>query len=503
MRLREELAPGLEIVRLLGSGSMASVYLAREAMLRRLVAVKVLAPEVAVDARARLRFEREAQAVASLSHPGIVAIYRVDRLSNELPFLVMQYVKGRSLAERLKAEGPLPVEEARRILADLAAALAAAHRKGIVHRDVKPANVLWEEESGRVLLCDFGVAAVLDTGEEQSLRLTQPGEVLGQLTYISPEQMAGGSVTEQADLYSLGVLGYELLTGRRLSDTSTTQGADDLGGAAPRKISELRSDVDPELEMLIERCLAQTPTHRPSAADLARRLAQPAGPRSAPLHGLDEPVQRLAALIFADIVGYTHLTSREPDLALRLVNLFQEVSRAQISHCSGRLVKFMGDGLLAQFNSTAAAAQAALGLRREFAARSTASRMTATLRIGLHVGDVVSSSDGDVYGDAVNITSRLQEQAEPGQVLVSGEVWRQLRTRPEYRFRALGERTLKGLSAPLQLYELIPADEGDARAAASSDVAEPDAGPQSRLRSFFVELRRRHLSRAPSPWPAR
>jgi serine/threonine-protein kinase len=275
--LKEELAPELEVVRRLGRGSMAYVYLAREQQLKRLVAIKVLSPKLARDERARLRFEREAQAVAALSHPNIVSVHRVGRLSNDLPYFVMQYVKGRTMDERLQAEGPLPVGEARSAIIEVASALAAAHQKGIVHRDVRPDNVLYEADSGRALLTDFGIVAILASAESgQAARLTRTGELVGDPAHMSPEQLSGHGITEFSDVYALGLLGYELLTGRGPYDaksrreviTAHMQGE-------PRRLSELRGDVESDLEDVLLRCLAREPEHRPRAADVARRLAAP------------------------------------------------------------------------------------------------------------------------------------------------------------------------------------------------------------------------------------
>ena len=280
--LKQDLAPTYEILRPLGHGPLASVYLARESALKRLVAIKVLAPDVADDRTKRLRFEREGQAIASISHPNVVSVYRVDRLSNGMPYLVMQYVKGRNLEERLQAEGPLGQDEVRRIVGQVASALAAAHRKGIVHRDVQPANILFEEETERFLLTDFGLVAILDSGETKDLRLTKTGEVVGQTTYMSPEQMMGKRVTESTDIYSLAILCYKLLTGlSQFGDDSEEQNAQSR--SAPPPISELRSDVDPELELLLQRCLHKKPEDRPSAPDIARSLTtQPIDVASSP-----------------------------------------------------------------------------------------------------------------------------------------------------------------------------------------------------------------------------
>src|SRR5687768_14162361 len=162
---------------------------------------------------------------------------------------------------------------------------------------------------------------------------------------------------------------------------------------------------------------------------------------------------RLAAVWFADVVGYSRLMSENEREAVAVVRLLQSICREIVPKGSGRVIKFLGDGALAEFPSTDAAVRAAIAVRREFADRSTAGgHEPRDLRIGVHVGDVVASEDGDLYGDGINVASRLQAAAQPGQVLVSGEVWRQLKPRPEFSFEPLGARTLKGIDGPVDAY---------------------------------------------------
>jgi serine/threonine protein kinase len=276
-RLKTELAPRFQIIRCLGSGPKASVFLAREPDLKRLVAIKVLAADLCEDPRARARFEREAQAAASLAHPSIVAVHAVGRLSDDAPYIVMQYVKGRTMEERLEAEEALPVEEGRRVLAEIASALAAAHAKGVVHRDIRPANILHDEETGRALLADFGIAGILWTGEhDPAERLTKTGETVGDPTWMSPEQLTGQPVTERSDIYGLGLLAYALLAKRSPYEAETRlQQLRAHAQAAPLKLSKLRDGIDRQLDDLLLRCLAKEPGHRPNAADVAERLTAP------------------------------------------------------------------------------------------------------------------------------------------------------------------------------------------------------------------------------------
>ncbi|MEM7414212.1 MAG: serine/threonine-protein kinase [Gemmatimonadota bacterium] len=285
--LRTALGDDFEIVRRLGKGSMATVYLAKEHALGRLVAVKVLLPGRARDETARRRFEREAKAAASLVHPNVVQVFRFGRLTDETPYLAMRFVKGRTMEERLKGEGQLPADLATQVLQEVASALAAAHAQGIVHRDVRPANILWDEERQSAHLTDFGIAALLSTGSEDATRLTKTGQMVGDPRYLSPEQLMDHDLTELADMYALGVLGYELFTGDGPYDARTnTQWITAHLTAEPRDLVQLRPDVDPAVAGLLRRCLNREPNHRPSAADASRILkGEQAGPIAPAAHG--------------------------------------------------------------------------------------------------------------------------------------------------------------------------------------------------------------------------
>jgi serine/threonine protein kinase len=271
--LRAALGDDFDIVRMLGKGSMATVYLAKEKSLGRLVAVKVLLPGRATDETARRRFEREAKAAASLVHPNVVQVFRFGRLPDQTPYLVMRFVKGRTVEERLKAEGQLPADQAKNILADVTSALSAAHAQGIVHRDVRPANILWDEADSSAHLADFGIAALLATGGEEATRLTRTGQMVGNPRYLSPEQLLDHDLTELADMYAVGVLGYELYTGDGPYDAKTdTQWITAHLSADPKDIRALRPDIDPNVADLLKRCLNREPNHRPSASDASRLL---------------------------------------------------------------------------------------------------------------------------------------------------------------------------------------------------------------------------------------
>ncbi|MGD2154405.1 MAG: protein kinase, partial [Gemmatimonadales bacterium] len=279
-QLKDELGPRLEIISKLAESSTANVYLAREhtphPQFTRLVAVKVFSPTLAPNQRARQRFEREVQAVGSLVDSNIVALHWAGALSSGVPYFVMEYVEGRSLADKLRAEGRMEVSEARQVLAAVASALAAAHRRGIVHRDVQPANVLCHEETGRYLLADFGIAKILARVEDRPFALTDSTELVGDPAWMSPERVKAEEISGPSDVYNLGLLGYALLAGEGPYVAATRQ---EMYVAhvnqKPRRLSRLCPDVDPHLEELLLQCLAKDPRHRPSAAHVAQRLVSP------------------------------------------------------------------------------------------------------------------------------------------------------------------------------------------------------------------------------------
>lgn len=266
----EELAGEFEIQRLIGEGAVARVYLARELALKRSVAIKVLRVEHASVERARLRFEREAQTAGRIQHPNVATPFQFGRLTSGVPYIVLPYIGGGSLADRLHASGRIPLGEARKQIAQLASALAAAHRLGIVHRDVRPANILYDRDSERVLLTDFGLAAVADAAAAEGMRLTLPGEALGNVAYASPEQLRGEKVTDRADVYSLGITAFEMLTGELPFAART--GADMMIAHAaeePRRVRDVLQDVPKELDDLLRRCLNKRPEQRPFAEELS------------------------------------------------------------------------------------------------------------------------------------------------------------------------------------------------------------------------------------------
>src|SRR5436309_8377095 len=268
------LAGRYSLERELGRGGMGVVYLAREVRLDRLVAIKLLPPARASDAKLRERFLREARTAAKLSHPHIIPIFTVDEVG-EFVFFAMAYVAGETLSERVVRRGPLAPSEAARVLREIAWALAYAHSQGLVHRDVKPDNIMLEEASGRGLVADFGIA-----GQVRGAAGLDGGEVIGTPEFMSPEQALGEHVDARSDLYALGVVGFFALSGKlpfeagkaaEVLAKQVTEPAPPLASVAP--------GVPRRIAQAIDRCLSKDRDDRPAgtsvpADQLTRALEQ-------------------------------------------------------------------------------------------------------------------------------------------------------------------------------------------------------------------------------------
>lgn len=264
------LAGTYTIERELGRGGMGVVYLARELRLDRLVAIKVLPPHLAGDATVRERFLREARTAAQLSHPHIVPIYRAEEVGG-FAYFAMAFIEGENLSERVRDRGPLPAADVVRWLRESAWALAYAHARGVIHRDIKAANIMLERGSGRAVLTDFGIAR-----DGSAASLTQAGEVVGTVYYMSPEQANGHALDGRSDLYSLGVVGFQALSGRLPFEGENP--ASVLLAVAGREAPSLATvapQVPRPLVDVIDRCLRKEPSDRyATGEELAEALGQ-------------------------------------------------------------------------------------------------------------------------------------------------------------------------------------------------------------------------------------
>ena len=293
------------VVRMLGDGAMAKVVLAQDGELDRAVAVKVLDEQLAQDPSFRARFAREARVAASLSHPNVVTVFDVGEAERR-PFIVMEFVEGRTLDKRLRDEGALPADEVVRVGRQVASGLEHAHANGLVHRDLKPSNLI-EREDGTVKIADFGIARSVD-----ATALTEEGTIVGTAAYLAPEQAEGGAVSPRTDLFALGVVLFELLTGRQPWKVDSLAA---LAGRREAPPPQVPAGTPDGLRLAIERSLEPEPADRPSsAAEVVRLLddtpeddATLVLPRSARATGRPPRsrgrVRGLAALLGALVLG--------------------------------------------------------------------------------------------------------------------------------------------------------------------------------------------------------
>jgi beta-lactam-binding protein with PASTA domain/predicted Ser/Thr protein kinase len=301
------------IIRKLGSGGMANVYLAEDEELGRRVAIKILNDRHAADDQFVERFRREAKNAAGLSHPNIVSIY--DRGEAEgTYYIAMEYLEGRSLKERIVEDGPLPIRDAIEVTRQILRAIGFAHRRGIVHRDIKPHNVLLVQDGPgdeRFKVTDFGISRTTAS------QMTEAGSIVGTAQYLSPEQARGAPVDQRSDVYSVGIVLYELLTGM-LPFTGETplEIAMKHLSEVPKPPSELRPDVPPDLDMVVLRALAKDPADRfESAEEMERELARVAGGSGVTAETAEAATAVLAGAGLADTAPT--MISRRPVVAPR------------------------------------------------------------------------------------------------------------------------------------------------------------------------------------------
>jgi serine/threonine protein kinase len=272
VRLQRALGDKYEVLEEIGSGGFAVVYAVEDLRLDRRLAVKVIRPEFVSSDVVVARFRREAKIVAQLKHENVLGITFAGEGAG-LVYCAMPLVVGETLRDRLKLRGALPVAEALRIFGELASGLAHAHENGIIHRDVKPANIMLDSEAGdRTVLLDFGIAKALVPA---SGKLSISGQVIGSAEYMSPERKAGSkNIDARSDVYSLGVVGYQMLTARLPAGLDTTTKS--AGSGAPREAPDVRAarpDVPAEFAAAVEKCMLRLPEYRFGSAEEAAKSA--------------------------------------------------------------------------------------------------------------------------------------------------------------------------------------------------------------------------------------
>ena len=445
---------GYRIERELGRGASGAVFLARDEHLDRPVALKLLSPELAADERFRERFLRESRIVAHLDHPGVVSVYAAGEQDGRL-YLAMRYVDEGDLGEAIERDGRLEPDRTLRILRQVGEALDAAHAEGLIHRDVKPGNVL-VGAGDRAYLADFGLAKHATT--VQSLSRESPFS--GTIAYVAPEQIQGGPIDGRCDVYALGCVIFECLTGRTPFDRET-----DVAVVLahlqdpPPSVTALRPDLPAAVDAVIERALAKRPDDR--YATCAELLDDAAAALGGGAVVRREGRAHLRTFLIADVRGYTRYTQEHGDeAAAELASAFADLVEKAVTQHGGRLIELRGDEALVAFDSARNALRAALAIQ----AQVEGGGLPRGVGIGLDAGEAVPVGAG-YRGGALNTAARLCSLARPSQVLATDSVTHLARTVEDVRYLEGRLERLKGIDHPVRVVEIVPVQRGDALAA--------------------------------------
>ncbi|HEY2484009.1 MAG TPA: protein kinase [Candidatus Binataceae bacterium] len=464
----ESIAGGrYRVRRILGEGGSKVVYLAHDETLDRDVAVALFRVE-GLDDAGRARVLREARAMGRLGdHPHIVGIYDIGEAEQGRPYIVSQYVPGGSLSDLLRhAPGHrLPVTDTIRIAEQLCLGVEYAHSLGIVHRDIKPANVFLSGD-GTPLLGDFGLAIAPDQS-----RITSHGMMVGTAAYMSPEQAVGRALEPRSDLYSLGALIYELLTGRPpfIGDDLMAIISQHVN-AVPEVPSKHAPGISPALDALVLKLLAKTPAERPLSAAMVREtLHTIAGSSRGAMDQMASTVMverpnlsghaapdGTVSIMFSDIENSTLIIEKLGDLrAQEVFQIHNRAVREQVAKEGGYEVKTMGDGFMVAFSSARRALLCAVEIQRWLATYSKQHpEAPLRVRIGLNTGEAIREA-GDFFGKTVVLAARIGAAASGAQILVSATFKAMTESAGDIRFDGGRDLNLKGLSGSHRVFAVL------------------------------------------------
>ena len=446
-----------KILEKLGGGGMGIVYKARDLRLDRHVALKFLPPELTRDPYAKKRFVQEAKAASALEHPNICTVFEIDETEDEQCFIAMSYCEGETLRKKLDRH-VLDINEAIDIGIQIALGLAKAHEKKIIHRDIKPANIAITAD-GMVKILDFGLAKL-----SAGTKLTRETATFGTVSYMSPEQARGEQVDHRTDIWSLGVVLFEMLTGKLpfISDYDQAIIYSILNERQPR-MHNIRPEIPVELESIVERALAKTPDQRYQRVDEIvkdlRRLTANLPQKAAfhrPAQTPPEEERKLAAIMFTDMVGYSALTQKNERLALELLEEHRRILRSFFPMHSGREVETIGDAFFVEFTSALEAVRCAIDIQKALYDRNNtvAEDNQIRIRIGVHLGDVIHSGN-NVLGDGVNIAARIEPCAHSSGICVSQDVARQIHNKIDHPLKKIRKSQLKNIQLPVEIYAVV------------------------------------------------
>ena len=475
---------GFAVEHLLGRGGMGNVYACRDEQLGRIVAIKVLKKNLAVQPAQAARFLREAQAMAKIQSPNVVTVHQVGEQDGR-PFLVMELLEGKDLSELVKQKGPLSEKRAITYLRGAIQGLEDAARAGVIHRDVKPANLFVENE--RVKLTDFGLSLPLDA----DAKLTQEGLVVGTPHYLAPEIARGGAATEASDIYGLGATLFELLLahppypGRAALDVVSAH----LHQPVPSPREE-RRDLSRGIDKLIQRMMQKEPERRyQNYAELRRAIAELLSQNAKTVvtnltlptdaqqsRGLLETseveiprpsqvslpnakaikTQNLAVLLL-DIDKYSARTGHaDGETASQWIALFDGYINPIVREFNGKRGKTVADGILATFSSPTDAVLCGMALQDQFAEHNQNAQRNEMInaRVALSAGEV-RLHKSDILGEPVNLVTRIERMAENADVIFSDAIFATMGAR-DLSTASLGEHRFKGISRAVHVYRIVP-----------------------------------------------
>jgi len=455
------------ILEQIGAGGMGTVYRAHDERLDRDVALKVLAQNLADDQEFVARFRREARTLSKLNHPNIATVHDYDSDSGTT-FLVMELVPGPNLASKIRG-GPLPEGEIVRLGLQLLQGLRAAHAEGIIHRDLKPGN-LCETLDGRLKILDFGLARTMQSDLEVTQSFATNTGMVGTLPYMAPEQLRGDPLDARTDLYSAGVVLYQLATGRLpFAASFAPRLIDSILHENPVPPRELNPYLSPGLEQVIGKALQKDPENRPRSAE-EMQSALESLPSAAPVASSpvappsNAPTMEMSHVLFTDIVGYSKLAMDEQQRQLRqLQKIVRSTAEFERAKAEDQLISLpTGDGMaLAFFGEPESAARCALEIGKALRAYPEIK-----LRMGINTGPVYRLADinaaRNVAGGGINIAQRVMDCGDAGHILVSKAVAEVLSQLSAWRgaLHDLGEVPVKH-GVLVHIYNLYTAEGGN------------------------------------------